>query len=31
MSQFRLKGWGGIALLVFGVAVVAVAFGWQPA
>jgi hypothetical protein len=31
MSQFRLNRWGGIALLVFGIAVVAIALGWQPA
>ena len=30
MSQFRMNRWGGIALLAFGVAVVAFAFGWQP-
>jgi hypothetical protein len=30
MSQFRLNRWGAIALLAFGIAVVAFAFGWQP-
>ncbi len=31
MSQFRLNRWGGIALLVFGIAVVAIAVGMLAA
>jgi len=29
MSEFRWNRWGGIALLVFGIAVV-IALGWRP-
>jgi hypothetical protein len=30
MNTYRLNRWGGVALLVFGIAVVVIAFGWYP-
>ncbi len=30
MSDFRLNRWGGVALLVFVIAIVVIALGWYP-